>query len=53
LPFVAILTGLAHLPGSFLPILGLTARLAWRLRQAEATYASETTPKFVRPALQP
>jgi len=53
LPFVTILMGLAHLPGSFLPILALTARLAWRIRRAEPTYAPETTPKFVQPALQP
>jgi hypothetical protein len=52
-PFVTIPMGLAHVPGSFLPILGLTARLAWRIRQAEVPYAAETTPKFARPALQP
>ena len=53
LPFVTILMGLAYLPGSFLPILALTARLFWRIRRTEPTYAAETTPKFVRPALQP
>jgi len=42
-----------HLPGSFLPNLGLAARLAWRIRKAEVRYAAETTPKFARPALQP
>jgi alpha-1,2-mannosyltransferase len=52
LPFVTILMGLAYLPGSFLPILALTARLAWRIR-AEASYVPEATPKFARPALQP
>jgi len=51
---LAIPIGLAGLPGSFLPILGLTGRLAWRIRRAEAApYAPETTPKFTRPALQP
>jgi hypothetical protein len=53
LPFVTIPMGLAGLPGSFLPILGLAARLAWRMHRAEAPYAAETTSKFVRPALQP
>lgn len=53
LPFLTILMGLAHLPGSFLPILGLTARLAWRIRKAALPYAAETTPKFASPALQP
>lgn len=54
LPFATILIGLAGLPGSFLPILGLTGRLAWRIHRAEtAPYATETTPKFTRPALQP
>ena len=50
LPFATILIGLAGIPGSFLPILSLTVRLAWRIRRAE-TY--ETTSQFVRPALQP
>jgi hypothetical protein len=54
LPFATILIGLAGLPGSFLPILALTGRLAWRFRRAEtAPYATETAPKFTRPALQP
>jgi hypothetical protein len=54
LPFATILIGLAGLPGSFLPILALTGRLAWRIHRAEtAPYATETTPKFARPALQP
>jgi len=52
LPFATILMGLAHVPGSFLPILGLTARLAWRVRKADLPYAAETTTKFARPALQ-
>jgi hypothetical protein len=34
-PFATIPMGLASLPGSFLPILALTARLFWRLRVAE------------------
>ena len=42
-----------HLPGSFLPILRLTCRLAWRIRTAELLQAAETAPKFARPALQP
>jgi hypothetical protein len=51
---LAILIGLAGLPGSFLPILALTGRLAWRIRRAgTAPYATETAPKFARPALQP
>jgi hypothetical protein len=29
---LTILMGLAYLPGSFLPILALTARLVWRIR---------------------
>jgi alpha-1,2-mannosyltransferase len=37
LPFVTILMGIASLPGSFLPILALTARLFWRLWRAEET----------------
>jgi alpha-1,2-mannosyltransferase len=37
LPFVTVLMGLAHLPCSFLPILGLMGRLLWRLRRAEQT----------------
>jgi hypothetical protein len=54
LPFATIPIGLAGLPGSFLPILGLTGRLFWRIRRAEtAPYATETTPKFAHPALQP
>lgn len=54
LPFATILMGLAGLPGSFLPILGLSGRLVWRIRRAEtAPYATETTSKFARPALQP
>jgi alpha-1,2-mannosyltransferase len=54
LPFATILIGLAGLPGSFLPILALTGRLAWRIRRAgTAPYATETAPKFARPALQP
>ena len=54
LPFATILIGLAGLPGSFLPILGLTGRLLWRIRRAETEpYATETTPKFARAALQP
>jgi alpha-1,2-mannosyltransferase len=54
LPFATIPIGLAGLPGSFLPILALTARLAWRIRRAgTAPYATETAPKFARPALQP
>ena len=54
LPFATILMGLVYLPGSFLPILALTARLFWRIRRAaEAFYAPETTSKFVQPALQP
>ena len=52
-PFLTIPMGLAHIPGSFLPILALTARLAWRVVRADAPYASETTPKFAHPALQP
>jgi hypothetical protein len=52
LPFVTIPLGLAGIPGSSLPILALTARLAWRIHRAEA-YMAETTPQFVRPALQP
>jgi hypothetical protein len=54
LPFATILIGLAGLPGSFLPILALTGRLAWRIRRADAApYGTESTPKFARPALQP
>jgi len=49
---LTILMGLAYLPGSFLPILALTARLVWRIR-AEGSYVAEATPKFARPALQP
>jgi hypothetical protein len=35
LPFATILMGLAGLPGSSLPILGLTGRLLWRIGRAE------------------
>jgi hypothetical protein len=35
LPFVTVLMGIASLPGSFLAVLALTARLFWRIRRAE------------------
>jgi hypothetical protein len=35
LPFITVLMGVGHLPGSFVPILGLMGRLLWRLRRTE------------------
>jgi alpha-1,2-mannosyltransferase len=37
IPFVTILMGLASLPGSFLPILALAARLFWRIQRSALT----------------
>jgi len=44
---------LRALSGSFLPILMLTGRLAWRIARAGRAYAAQTIAKFARPALQP
>jgi hypothetical protein len=37
LPCVTVPMGIGHLPGSFVPILGLMGRLLWRLRRTERT----------------
>jgi alpha-1,2-mannosyltransferase len=51
LPFVTVLMGIASLPGSFLPILALTARLFWRIRRAsEAAPANAAMPSGPLPA---